>query len=144
MKVKEYLKQAYRLDDRINSDIEELSKLRSMAAGISSPVLGDRVQTSKSSQAPFAKTIEKIVDMEHKIDEEIDMLVDLKTQMREVIQKVEDVDEQLVLRFRYIHNMTWEEIGDELHVDARTARRWHGKALQSAKLPEEPIIIKFA
>lgn len=36
MKVKEYLGQAYRLDQRINSDIEELGKLREMSSSISS------------------------------------------------------------------------------------------------------------
>ena len=141
MKVKDYLKQAYRLDHRIDSDIEELGKLRSMAASISSPTLGERVQTSKKREAPFEKTIMKIVDVEHKIDEEIDLLVDLKTQMREVIQAVEDVDEQLVLRYRYIHNMTWDEISDELAADNSTVRRWHGHALLHVKLPENPIII---
>ena len=37
MTAKEYLSQAYRLDQRINSNIEEISRLREMACGISSP-----------------------------------------------------------------------------------------------------------
>ena len=141
MKAKEYLRQAYRLDNRINSDIEELGRLREMAYSISSPMLGERVQTSKSGQAPFVKNIEKIIELESKINEEIDVFVDLKSQMRDAINLVDDIDEQLILRYRYIHNMTWEEIGDNLHVDARTARRWHGRALQNVKLPEKPIKI---
>lgn len=141
MTVKEYLRQAYRLDNRINSDIDELAQLREMACSISSPMLGERVQTSKSHQAPFVRNVEKIVELEHKIDAEIDLFVDLKSQMRDAINLVNDVDEQLILRYRYIHNMTWEEIGDNLHVDARTARRWHGRALQSVALPENPIKI---
>lgn len=141
MTVKEYLRQAYRLDNRINSDIEELGQLREMVCSISSPMLGERVQTSKSGQAPFVKNIEKIIELESKINEEIDVFVDLKSQMRDAINLVDDIDEQLILRYRYIHNMTWEEIGDNLHVDARTARRWHGRALQNVKLPEKPIKI---
>ena len=42
MKVKEYLGQAYRLDQRINSDIEELGKLREMSSSISSPTWEER------------------------------------------------------------------------------------------------------
>ena len=34
---KEYLHQAYRLDHKINSDIEELKRLREMSGSISSP-----------------------------------------------------------------------------------------------------------
>ena len=37
MTAKEYLKQAYRLDHRINSDIAEMERLREMASNVSSP-----------------------------------------------------------------------------------------------------------
>ena len=142
MTVKEYLRQAYRLDNRINSDIKELERLRSMAYTISSPSLGERVQTSRNREAPFVRNIEKIMLQEEKIDKEIDTLVDLKAQMRDVIHKVKDVDEQFVLTYRYILNMTWDDIGCELSADNSTVRRWHGQALLHVQLPEEPIKIE--
>lgn len=138
---KEYLRQAYRLDQKINSDIEEVARLREMATSISSPVLGDKVQTSHSGDAPFVRSIEKILLLEEKIDREIDTLVDLKQQMRDVIAAVPDTDERMVLRYRYIHNLTWEQIGNELNADARTIRRWHGSALVHVVLPDDPIKI---
>ena len=138
---KEYLRQAYRLDQKINSDIEEVARLREMATSISSPVLGDKVQTSRSGDAPFVRSIEKILLLEEKIDREIDALVDLKQQMRDVIAAVPDTDERMVLRYRYIHNLTWEQIGNELNADARTIRRWHGSALVHVVLPDDPIQI---
>ena len=138
---KEYLRQAYRLDQKINSDIEEVTRLREMASSISSPVLGDKVQTSRNGEAPFVRSIEKILMLEEKIDQEIDLLVDLKSQMRDVIAAVPDTDERMVLRYRYIHNLTWEQIGNELNADARTIRRWHGSALVNVVLPDDPIKI---
>lgn len=138
---KEYLRQAYRLDQKINSDIEEVARLREMASSISSPVLGDKVQTSRNGDAPFVRSIEKILMLEEKIDREIDLLVDLKSQMRDVIAAVPDTDERMVLRYRYIHNLTWEQIGNELNADARTIRRWHGSALVNVELPDDPIKI---
>lgn len=108
MTAKEYLHQAYRLDHKINSDIEELQKLREMSCSISSPQLGDRVQSSRSQEAPFVRCVEKILDLEKKINEEIDLFVDLKKEIRSVIERVENTDEQMVLRYRYIHNLTWE------------------------------------
>lgn len=141
MTAKEYLHQAYRLDHKINSDIEELQRLREMSFSISSPQLGDRVQTSRNTEAPFVKCVFKIREMEEKIDAEIDLFVDLKKEIRSVIEKVEDTDEQMVLRYRYIHNMTWEQIGDELNADKVTVWRWHQKALSHAVVPESPITI---
>ena len=138
---KEYLRQAYRLDQKINSDIEEITRLREMASSISSPVLGDKVQTSRTGEAPFVRSVEKILMLEEKINREIDILVDLKEQMRDVIASVPDTDERMVLRYRYIHNLTWEQIGNELNADARTIRRWHGNALLHVVLPETPIKI---
>ena len=141
MNAKEYLRQAYRLDQRINSNIEEVSRLQEMATSVSSPTLGERVQTSRSTDAPFVKCLEKIMMLEEKINKETDLLVSLKEQMRDIINLVEDTDERMVLRYRYIHNLTWEQIGLELNADARTIRRWHGTALTHVKLPKDAIKI---
>ena len=138
---KEYLRQAYRLDQKINSDIEEVARLREMAGNISSPVLGDKVQTSRNRDGLFVRNMEKILLLEEKINREIDALVDLKSQMRDVIAAVQDTDERMVLRYRYIHNLTWEQIGNELSADKSTIRRWHGSALAHVVLPENPIKI---
>lgn len=141
MTSKEYLHQAYRLDQKINSDIEELRRLREMAGSISSPQLGERVQTGRGSNAPFVRSIEKMIALEEKINSEIDTLVDLKEQMRDVIAGVDNIDEQMVLRYRYIHNYTWEQIGDELNADRVTIWRWHKTALSNVVLPENPVTI---
>ena len=141
MTVKEYLRQAYRLDQRINSNLEELTRLRIMASTISSTRVGDKVQSSRQNDAPFVRTVEKIMLLEDKINQEVDMLVDLKSQIHDMISAVPQTDERLVLGYRYIHNMTWEQIGNELCADSRTVRRWHDEALAHAVLPEKPIEI---
>lgn len=141
MTAKEYLSQAYRLDQRINSNIEEISRLREMVCSISSPSWEEKVQTSRHTDAPFARCLEKIMDLEKVVNGEIDTLVDLKQQIRTTIESVPNTDEQLVLRYRYIHNCTWEQIGNELNADARTIRRWHGDALQKVKVPQDAIKI---
>lgn len=141
MTPKEYLRQAYRLDQKINSDLDEVNSLREMASSVSSPQLGERVQTSRNTDAPFVRCLEKIMDLEEKINKEVELLVELKKEIRSVITTVEDTDERLVLKYRYVHNYTWEQIGNELHADARTVRRWHGKALLHVIMPDNPITI---
>ena len=141
MTAKEYLRQAYRLDQKINSDLEEVAALREMASSVSSPQLSERVQTSRKGDAPFVRCLEKIIELEDKINKEIDLLVELKKEIRIVIATVEDTDERMVLKYRYVHNYTWEQIGNELHADARTVRRWHGKALLHVVLQGNPITV---
>ena len=142
MKVKEYLRQSYRLDQRIHSDLEEVERLREMASSVSSPRYDiDRVMTSHSNDAPFVRCLDKIMDLEDKIHAEVTKLMALKEQIREVIDEVSDTDERMVLRYRYIHNLTWEQIGDELHADRTTVYRWHNNAMNHVTLPEKPIKI---
>ena len=141
MTAKEYLKQAYRLDHRIDSDIAEMERLREMACSVGSPGFDEHHNPNRPTEAPFVRALEKMWAMQEKINAEIDRLVDLKAQMRGVIEAVPDTDERMVLRYRYIHNMTWEQIGNELKADESTVRRWHGSALAHMTLPEDPIIV---
>lgn len=142
MTIRDYLSQAYRLDQRIDSNIREVSTLRKMMGSISSPVLGDRVQTSRAAEAPFVRSVEKIMALEEKINSEIDLLVSLKEQIRGVISAVPDTDERMVLSYRYVHNLTWEEISDELNESVSTVKRRHRSALDHAVLPENFIQVE--
>ncbi len=143
MTIRDYLSQAYRLDQKIDSNIREVSTLRKMMGSISSPVLGDKVQTSRPEEAPFVRSIEKIMALEEKINSEIDLLVSLKEQIRGVIAAVPDTDERMVLCYRYVHNLTWEEISDELDESVSTVKRRHRSALDHAVLPEKFIQIEI-
>ena len=88
MTAKEYLSQAYRLDQRIDSNIAEITRLREMACGISSPSWEEKVQTSRNTDAPFVRCLEKIMDLEKVVNGEIDTLVDLKRQIRTTVDTV--------------------------------------------------------
>ena len=54
---KEYLRQAYRLDQRINSDLEEVAALREMVPSVSSSQYSERVQTSRKGDPSFIRGI---------------------------------------------------------------------------------------
>ena len=45
-------------------------------------------------------------------------------------------EEQLVLRYRYLDNCSWEEISRMLNVSLRTVHRIHGAALQNFIIPD--------
>ena len=75
MLIKDYLSQAYRLNQRISSNIEEFSRLQEMSCSLSSPKLGDKVQTSKNTDAPFVNCLEKIEGLQNVINDEIEKLM---------------------------------------------------------------------
>lgn len=142
MEIKEYLSQSYRLNQRIESNLLEIERLKDMSLSVSA-ICYDRevVQTTRSTEAYFVKCLAKIDELRLEIDEEVKLMVELKKQIRDTIMNVENIDEKMVLVYRYIQNHTWEQIGEKLNADARTIRRWHGKAIKKVVLPEKPIKI---
>lgn len=144
MTVKEYLGQAYLLDQRIHSYSIECEELRLMAESISSPSFEEHYNASRNTDAPYVHTVEKLWEMEEKILKEQSILVKLKSQIRDVIAQVDKPEFQTVLRYRYIHNYTWPRIADLLKVDVVTVQRWHNKAISRIILPEDVINLKSA
>lgn len=137
MQAKQYLKQAYRLNDLINSDLEELDELRIFSKSISSPNLSGMPRSETGNVEPtFARAVDKIIDLEDHINKEITHLVDLKKEIRSVINEVIDGDEKLLLKYRYINFCTWDDICEKMNVSMRTAHRIHAAALEHVKVPE--------
>ena len=141
MRVEDYLNQAHRLDNRIKFKMRELDEMRETVADIRPPVLSERVQTSRQSAPPFVRALERIEEVQEKMEEEVKTLVRLKEQINSVIDSVEDSDKRTVLRCRYIHRMKWVDIGFELGIDEKTARRWCRAALDEIVLPTDAIMI---
>lgn len=136
MTAERYLSQAYRLDQRIQLDQAELDNLKTLAASVGSPGFDEHNNPNRPTDAPFVKTLERIWEMEQKISTELSQLILLKQEILKVLSKVNDVDERLVLTYRYLKNMSWSEISIELGVSDRTIRRWHERALTHVVVPE--------
>ena len=141
MTPKAYLNQAYRLEQIIKLDQDEINTLRALASDVGSPGFEEHYNPNHPTDAPFVKTLDKIMEYETKVNEELELLLHLKAEIQEVISAVPSVDERLVLTYRYIKNYTWTRIGDELYADERTIRRWHDRALAHVVVPENPTVI---
>ncbi len=135
MTVKQYLRQAYRLNELINSNLAELEQLKVLSRSVSSPNLSGMPSGTRKQEAPFAKAVEKIIDLEKIIDAEIDCFVDLKREIRDVINKVSDNNQKLVLKLRYIQFLKWESVAVEMDLSLKQVHRIHNDALKNIKLP---------
>lgn len=112
MKAEEYLLQVRMLNKKIQNKIIECEQLRSMAEGTSVAITGDRVQSS-GSQDKMGKTVCKMVDMQDELNAEIDKFVELKNQVIQTIQKVDDPDVYDVLHMYYVQELNWTIISKE-------------------------------
>lgn len=132
--VKEYLSQAFHIDKQLKSKLEQLSVLRELATTTTQP-LSDMPGSPNRNIDRMEKAIIKIMDMEKEISEEVDALLDLKNEIAQCIKKVEDIDCQLILEFRYLCFMSWEQIAAEMNFTVRNIHILHGKALKMVEVP---------
>ena len=143
MRVETYLSQGRMLDQRINYQLKKLGELKNAACSLPAVTIRkDKVQSSTDGDAPFVRALIRVEEMEEKINREIDMLADLKEEIMGVIGQVDSEELRMVLIYRYLEGMTWEEIGDLVHADRSTIKRRHRKAIEQIVLPDGLIIEK--
>ena len=140
MRVETYLSQGRLLNQRINYQLKKLGELKNAACSLPAVTIRkDKVQSSTDGDAPFVRALIRVEEMEERINREIDMLADLKEEIMGVIGQVDSEELQMVLIYRYLEGMTWEEIGNLFHAGRTTVKRWHRKAIEQIVLPEEQI-----
>ena len=135
MTAKEYLNQAYWLDRRIDSKLEQLSALRDTATKTTAVMDGEVVSHTRNVHS-LQDVIAKIIDMQEEINSDIDALVDLKRDIMRTIREIEDPEAQTVLELRYLCFKRWEEISVIMNYSVRRVYQIHDEALEKLTVPE--------
>lgn len=135
MTAKEYLSQAYRLDQRIDSKIEQVASLNDLATKCTATISGMPHNPSRST-SPMADTIDKIIDLQAEINRDIDTLVDLKREIVTVIKAVDNPEYQTLLEKRYLCFLHWEQIAVDMNYGIDNIFKLHKKALACVVVPE--------
>lgn len=135
MTAKEYLGQARHLDTLINCRLRELDYWRDLSSSVSGSNFETHYNPNRPTEAPFVRCIAKIDEIEHEIAAKVSYLVGLREEINAAIDKLESREEQLLLRYRYLDNFSWEEISRMLCVSCRTVHRIHRSALQNFSVP---------
>lgn len=136
MTAKEYLNQAYRLDQRIRSKQEQIASLNDLATSCSSSMTG-MPHNPNHGTSRMADTVCKIVDLQEGIAADMKELVELKAEIIATIKAVECIEYQLILEKRYISGKSWPEIAVDLGYKMRHLYKLHDEALDSLKIPEK-------
>ena len=132
MTAKDFLNQAYLLDQRIRSKSEQIEALNELATSCSAVLTGMPRNPSKST-SPMANAVDKIIDLENEIGHDMDRLVEIKKEIFAVIKAVDDVVLRTLLEKRYLCGETWEEITISLNCNRRWTFRLHDRALEKVQ-----------
>lgn len=125
---KDFLSQIHKIDALINRLVNTVATLRSSLTSIGCELKQDKVQTSGPKNT-LEEGIARIDELERTINIRIDELIDLKQTAFNMIKRIPDLDQQNILIARYIQNMKWDSIANEMDHEIRWVYKTHGKAL---------------
>ena len=133
MNAKDYLGQAYRIDQRINCKIEQVSSLHSLATKATTTV-SDMPGSPTRNTHRMENIIVKILDIEEEINTEITSLVDLKAEIMGVIKGLDNLEFQMLLELRYLCYKPWEQIALDLNYSVNNIFKMHKRALEELEV----------
>lgn len=137
MTAKEYLCQAHELEIKIQCLKAEVEEYKDLASSISGSNF-DRevVDRTRNTDAPYVRWVLKVYEKEEEIKRMEALLADVKGNILLAIDKLDNSTYRMVLLYRYIRWMSWDEIAYKMYASSATVRRYHDKALERLIIPE--------
>lgn len=132
MTPKEYLSKIILLDQRIETNLESIERLKARAASVTSKLSDDKGGETNSLH-DFTDTVAKVLAMEEKVNQEIDQLVDLKSKITKEINGMDNKIYAVLLLKRYVLGRSLLEIATDMSYSYPRVRHMHGEALEDFK-----------
>ena len=130
MTAKEYLQQIRADDLRIEQKIKEYESLMSRKASlVGMDYTVDRVQTSPDG-AGFTKIVDRLVDLQKEINDDIDAFCDSQHKKISEIHKLSKPEYIEVLFKRYVEGQALEQIAADMGYSYNWCCHIHGEALK--------------
>mgnify|MGYP001551310025 FL=1 len=127
-----YLSRYRRVSKRIDRLLEEQSRWREMALKIT-PVLSQTPGGGESG-SPIERPMDKVLEIDVEINREIDELQTVRQEIHAALNQLEDESLKLLMEYRYIDGLTWEQIAVKMNYSYMQICRLHGKALRTIML----------
>ncbi|OJU12836.1 MAG: hypothetical protein BGN88_14740 [Clostridiales bacterium 43-6] len=128
MNTKEYLSQLKTLDIQINMKMEHKRQLMIMATNVNCDTTRDWSSKNNHSDKVLS-CIVKLDILEKEINEDIDRLVDLQTEILKRMRRLQNDTYRLVLEMIYVSGMTISKLAEKLNYSTRHTDRLHKSAL---------------
>lgn len=135
MDAKNYLSQLFYIDKIVRADKEEIAKLETLLYGVQGCSFNEKVQSSfKSDTSKMTELIDKIDKVKRELLEDITRYMEIRSEIKMTILKVKDEKLKLLLRYRYIELLTWEDVGIKLgDYTLQWVHKLHAKALKEVE-----------
>ena len=127
-----YLSRYRRLNQRIDRLLEEQSRWRERALKIT-PTLS-QAPGGGGSGSPIERPMDKVLEIDIEINREIDEMQIARKEIRDTLNQLEDENLKLLMEYRYIDGLTWEQIAEKMDYSRQWVTSLHGTALLKIEL----------
>jgi len=127
MDAKEFLKQAYRIDDKIYILEMEISECKNLLNKISNL---ESNNIHNSDEIDQNNIIIKIKECEKDLINNISKLIDIKENLNKVLGKINNENYKVILKLRHINYKSFVQISEILHEPYKTVYQKHKRALK--------------
>ena len=132
MNAKDYLSRAWRIEQQVQSKMEQIAALESLACRMTAGTGGGPVSHTRNVTS-MQDTIVKILEAKDELNRRIDDLVEMKMEATRVIDRVRNVTLRLILEKRYLMFHSWEQITEEMGYSRRWTMTRHEEALAAVQ-----------
>lgn len=131
MNAKQFLRQVRYLDDLIDTKLEQIQELRSLAEKVTSTLSLDGTSLQSSGlQDKIGDLVARIVDLQMEIEKATSRMIDIKTKAMRLIDNMPTPEHRLLLQMRYLRGLTWEQIAVDMAYTYRGIHYLHSRALR--------------
>ena len=115
------LNQVYYINKEIKQLYEELANIKQQSF-MKNITISDMPRGGESKDI-FTEYTDDVMEIESIIQYSLIRLQRAKKKAEKFLTTVDDPELRLIMRLRCINNMSWQDIGDEIGMDRRTASR---------------------
>lgn len=128
-KVKQYLKKYLELDAERQQLIEQINECKAEYDGIKAQVLTGMPSGSGNASSVQERALMRLATIEYRWAVKVDEMGKQGDDIEHLIQSIDNTYYRMLLRYRYIDGMRWEDIASKMHYTWRYMHMLHRSAL---------------
>ena len=141
MTAEEYLSQARKIDVRIEYLSREIQNLKALSYSLHTIVPEREHVRTSPGDAGYAQVLVRLADMEKQMLAEVNLMISLKSQAREIVSQLRNPDLEAILLCFYLEGQNQVRIGEQLHMHRTAVSKKRKLALSLLIIPDNAIQI---
>lgn len=120
----------------LNKEVEDLNnRLKELeeTSGVGSAKLDNEIHGQGGKSDPVEKLALKKIQLKNRIYETMLLILEEKEKIEKFIETIPDSQLRTIIRLRNIDLMSWQEIGDFLEIDRKTASKKYNNFIKDLK-----------